>query len=228
MRRDPAAFRERFKKWKAGTKVYQYGIPYEDDSHNTDYDQARANQLGYTPDENNHLPTRDYETGRFLKSPAHPTVSLGVWGDMNMGYDVWYNNQDKSLYSQPNFTSTYRDRLPKFTTGAESVDNVNMGPKREISDAMFEKIKRGPVEKGLSGYDPLLGLLVSQKMLGKAFNIGRKIIKQRDTKIAKEDYRIARQNGYGPEVSRFIATDTYKNYLERLLDKTIRVLDFGL
>jgi hypothetical protein len=119
MRKDPTEFRKRFAKWKAGAKPYQYGIPYEDDNHNTDYDQARANQLNYSADETGHYPTRDYETGRYLKSPTHPTVTLGTYTDMGLGYDVWYNKKDKSLYSQPNFTSTYKDRLPKFEDGEE-------------------------------------------------------------------------------------------------------------
>lgn len=117
MRRDPTKFRERFKKWKSGAKPYQYGIPYEDDNHNLDYDQARANQLGYTADETGHYPTRDYETGRYLKSAAHPTVSKSVYTDMGLGYDVFYNQKDGQLYSQPNWGSTYKDRLPKFRMG---------------------------------------------------------------------------------------------------------------
>ena len=67
------------------------------------------------------------QDSRFLKSPAHPTVSMGVWGDMSMGYDVWYNDKDKSLYSQPNFTSTYKDRLPKFASGTEGYRYVQAG-----------------------------------------------------------------------------------------------------
>lgn len=142
MRKDPTAFRERFKKWKEGAKPYQYGIPYEDDSHNVDYDQARANQLGYEKDEKGHLSTRDYETGRFLKSPAHSTVSMGVWGDMNMGYDVWYNQRDKSLYSQPNFTSTYKDRLPKFAGGTEGYKYVQAGKNNEWSRITDDKMSK--------------------------------------------------------------------------------------
>ena len=127
MRRDPTEFRKRFQKWKSGAKPYQYGIPYEDDNHNPDYDQARANQLGYTPDETGHYPSRDYETGRYLKSVAHPTVSKSIYTDMGLGYDVFYNQKDGQLYSQPNWGSSYQDRLPKYNDGKSEYKYVQAG-----------------------------------------------------------------------------------------------------
>ena len=140
MLKDPTEFRKRFAAWKEGAKPYQYGIPYEDDNHNTDYDQARANQLGYERDNKGHLSTRDVETGRFLKSPAHPTVSKAIWGDMNMGYDVWYNDRDGQFYSQPGFFES-RQVLPRYKNGkSEWDDSTDFITKYEgFSDTTYQK-----------------------------------------------------------------------------------------
>lgn len=67
---------------------------------NENYNYYRANQLGYTPDETGHLPSRDYVTGMYLKSPAHPTVIKGIVGDIAEGYNPYYNQDDGQLYSQ--------------------------------------------------------------------------------------------------------------------------------
>ena len=50
------------------------------------YDIERAKELGYTPDSTGHMPSRDYETGRILKSPAHPTFQKALDEDANLGY----------------------------------------------------------------------------------------------------------------------------------------------
>lgn len=138
MRKDPTEFRERFAKWKAGEKVYENGlpaygggkstkkgsyylpgekirreldVPYD----NASYDYRRANQLGYEPDETGHLPSRDWITGRYLKTPTHPTESLAIYTDLGLGYDVFdkYGN----TYSQPNWGSTWQSRLPGYRKG---------------------------------------------------------------------------------------------------------------
>jgi hypothetical protein len=50
------------------------------------YDLARAKELGYKPDKDGHLPSRDFETGRILKSPAHPTFNKTIENDKKLGY----------------------------------------------------------------------------------------------------------------------------------------------
>lgn len=50
------------------------------------YDYDRANELGYTRGEDGHFPSRDYKTGRILKSPSHPTMPVTLLNDMRMGY----------------------------------------------------------------------------------------------------------------------------------------------
>ena len=123
--RDDNSFRERFKRWKKGGKPYKNGqiirdtdmmderveqtpvqsdIPYPMLT-SRDYDDARAWKLGYFQDAgaNGHLWTRDYKTGRYLKSATHPTTGMAAWEDMKEGYDVYQRNGQ--LYSQPNFST---------------------------------------------------------------------------------------------------------------------------
>lgn len=86
-------------------------VPYD----NSSYDYRRANQLGYEPDETGHMPSRDWITGRYLKTPTHPTESLSIYTDLGLGYDVFdkYGN----TYSQPNWGSTWQSRLPGYSGG---------------------------------------------------------------------------------------------------------------
>lgn len=145
MMKDPTEFRDRFTRWKAGEKVYENGlptygggkstkkgsyylpgektrreldVPYD----NSSYDYRRANQLGYEPDETGHLPSRDWITGRYLKTPTHPTESLAIYKDLGLGYDVFdkYGN----TYSQPNWGSTWQSRLPGYGGGKSKYDNI--------------------------------------------------------------------------------------------------------
>jgi len=73
-------------------------VPYRND----DYNYYRANQLGYAPDETGHMPTRDYETGIYLKSATHPTIMKSVVTDNAEGYEPYYNTQYKRMASRPN------------------------------------------------------------------------------------------------------------------------------
>ena len=100
MLKDPTEFRKRFAEYKKGKLPYKAGIPYDDDNHNLEYDHARAIQLGYTPDKTGHYFTRDYETGRYLKSPVHPTVMKSIVNDLAEGYNPYYNPNDGQLYSR--------------------------------------------------------------------------------------------------------------------------------
>ena len=110
MDRNREAFLNRFQRWKSGEKVYDRGIivPYED----KEYDYSRANQLGYTPDKTGHMPTRDYETGRYLKRPTHPTIMKSIVADLGEGYIPTYNKYDGQIYSH-----RFPDDLPKYKSG---------------------------------------------------------------------------------------------------------------
>lgn len=128
MRKDPTEFRKRFAAWKAGQKPYKGGVPYDDDNHNPVYDHARAAELGYQPDETGHYPTRDYETGRYLKSPAHPTVMKSVVSDLGEGYIPYYNNGQLysdtwvKPYKQEDVPIPYRykdGKLPGYKNGLD-------------------------------------------------------------------------------------------------------------
>lgn len=128
MRRDPTEFRKRFAAWKDGKKPYEAGIPYDDDNHNLEYDHARAAELGYKPDETGHYPTRDYKTGRYLKSPAHPTVMKSVVSDLGEGYIPYYNNGQlysntwMKPYKKEDVPTPYRykdGKLPEYKNGLD-------------------------------------------------------------------------------------------------------------
>lgn len=121
MLKDPTEFRERFARWKNGKQVYKNGVPYDDDNHNLEYDHARATQLGYTPDKTGHYSTRDYETGRYLKSPAHPTIMKSIVSDLGVGYNPYYDKRDGQMYSdtwmKPLKDEVNTPYLPKFGGG---------------------------------------------------------------------------------------------------------------
>lgn len=98
--------------YKNGKSPNRDGIPYDDDRHNLEYDHARAAQLGYLPDKNGHYSTRDYETGRYLKSPIHPTVMKGIVSDLGMGYIPYYNPTDGQLYSDTWMKPYKEEQIP--------------------------------------------------------------------------------------------------------------------
>lgn len=145
MLRDTNNFRQRYQRWKNGEKVYENGriLPYplRVDSY---YDQNRAYQLGYKHDESGHMPTRDYKTGRYLKSVTHPTISKSIYKDMELGYDVKYENG--SLYSQPNFGSQWKNKIPGYKGGKNSY-------KSRYSGIVLDYIKAVENPHN-SGYDP--------------------------------------------------------------------------
>lgn len=60
-------------------------IPYPERTGN-DYNYARANQLGYRRDRSGHLPTRDDQTGMYLKMPSNPTYLRALAEDASLGY----------------------------------------------------------------------------------------------------------------------------------------------
>lgn len=70
-------------------------VPYRDD----DYNYYRANQLGYKPDQNGHMPSRDEVTGMYLKKPSHQTVIKALASDLMEGYNPYYNPRDGQIYS---------------------------------------------------------------------------------------------------------------------------------
>lgn len=133
-------------------------------------------------------------------------------------------------YQQHQGTGFYKDgypKLPKFKDGEEGA--LNMGPKRHITPSELKNVTdKIPVEKGLSGYDPILGFFVGQRALGKMFSIGRQIFKTHLRKSAQQEYREARQNGHSPAMARIIASDGYVDSTAQALDKMTRLLDFGI
>jgi len=64
------------------------------------YDIKRAIELGYEPDGDGHLPSRDYETGQYLKAKNYYTTPMSIINDELLGYK---QRQDinGNLYSIP-------------------------------------------------------------------------------------------------------------------------------
>ena len=77
------------------------------------YDYQRAAELGYERDATGHFSTRDYQTGRYLKNPTHPTVMMSVVSDLGEGYYPYYNKKDGQIYSD-----TWM-KLPRYEDGKD-------------------------------------------------------------------------------------------------------------
>lgn len=71
----------------------------------TDYDFVQARDLGYQPGPDGHWPSRNYKTGRYLKSPVHPTLYKGIIADNSLGYYPYY--KDGAIY-----TNTWQGNEP--------------------------------------------------------------------------------------------------------------------
>lgn len=71
----------------------------------TDYDFVQARDLGYQPGDDGHWPSRNYKTGRYLKSPTHPTLYKGIISDNSLGYYPYY--KDGAIY-----TNTWKGNEP--------------------------------------------------------------------------------------------------------------------
>lgn len=71
----------------------------------TDYDFVQARDLDYQPGGDGHWPSRNYKTGRYLKSPTHPTLYKGIIADNSLGYYPYY--QDGAIY-----TNTWQGNEP--------------------------------------------------------------------------------------------------------------------
>lgn len=71
----------------------------------TDYDFVQARDLGYQPGDDGHWPSRNYKTGRYLKSPIHPTLYKGIVSDNSLGYYLYY--KDGAIY-----TNTWKGNEP--------------------------------------------------------------------------------------------------------------------
>jgi hypothetical protein len=67
---------------------------------NQDYDIERALELGYGRDASGHMYSRDYETGRILKSKNHETYQQALDDDRKIGYyPAEYNGQTYTVPS---------------------------------------------------------------------------------------------------------------------------------
>ena len=71
----------------------------------TDYDFVQARDLDYQPGGGGHWPSRNYKTGRYLKSPTHPTLYKGIISDNSLGYYPYY--KDGAIY-----TNTWKGNEP--------------------------------------------------------------------------------------------------------------------
>lgn len=71
----------------------------------TDYDFVQARDLDYQPGDDGHWPSRNYKTGRYLKSPIHPTLYKGIISDNSLGYYPYY--KDGAIY-----TNTWKGNEP--------------------------------------------------------------------------------------------------------------------
>ena len=71
----------------------------------TDYDFIQARDLGYQPGDDGHWSSRNYKTGRYLKSPTHPTLYKGIISDNSLGYYPYY--KDGAIY-----TNTWKGNEP--------------------------------------------------------------------------------------------------------------------
>lgn len=71
----------------------------------TDYDFVQARDLGYQPGDDGHWHSRNYKTGRYLKSPMHPTLYKGIISDNSLGYYPYY--KDGAIY-----TNTWKGNEP--------------------------------------------------------------------------------------------------------------------
>lgn len=70
-----------------------------------DYDFVQARDLGYQSGDDGHWPSRNYKTGRYLKSPIHPTLYKGIISDNSLGYYPYY--KDGAIY-----TNTWKGNEP--------------------------------------------------------------------------------------------------------------------
>lgn len=77
------------------------------------YDYQRAAELGYKRDTTGHFSTRDYQTGRYLKNPTHPTIMMSVVSDLGEGYYPYYNKKDGQIYSD-----TWM-KMPEYSNGKD-------------------------------------------------------------------------------------------------------------
>ena len=63
------------------------------------YDYKSAISAGLRPDETNHWPSRNPETGQILKGRRHPTISRTKKAERSMGYKI--TRKKGTLYSNP-------------------------------------------------------------------------------------------------------------------------------
>lgn len=132
------------------SKQYSEGGPIGD----SDYNQKRADELGYKKDSTGHLPSVDYTTGEFLKSKKHPTVYKEV---------EWYNSNDPAAIefrkkNNLDVSGEYMRYIPKPTIEmTPQMQQMAFTPttQKEVGD-WVKKHGSGRVEESMSPID-LLG-----------------------------------------------------------------------
>jgi hypothetical protein len=122
---------------------------------NSDYDIDRALELGYGRDESGHMYSRDYETGRILKSKNHETYQQALDDDRKIGYyPAEHNGQ---TYTVPSIGSPRKgpfsaeenakrphgrmQELPELQNGGQAtkLDSLNLLQNNKVLDQLIKK-----------------------------------------------------------------------------------------
>jgi hypothetical protein len=135
----------------SGVPLYQNGGKKQ----NSDYDIDRALELGYGRDKSGHMYSRDYETGRILKSKNHETYQQALDDDRKIGYyPVEHNGQ---TYTVPSIGSPRKgpfsaeenakrphgrmQELPELQNGGQAtkLDSLNLLQNNKVLDQLIKK-----------------------------------------------------------------------------------------
>lgn len=105
-----------------------------------DYDMTRALELGYGADSTGHFPSRDYLTGRILKTPFHPTFKQTIEQDRGQGYRPFLGKDGRVYTISPSDIPKQGPFAPKFRNGGVVPRNnaEQLRPNIEIN-------QRGPI-----------------------------------------------------------------------------------
>ena len=78
---------------------------------------TRALELGYGADSTGHFPSRDYITGRILKTPFHPTFKQTIEQDRSEGYRPFLGKDGKVYTISPSDIPKQGPFAPRFRNG---------------------------------------------------------------------------------------------------------------
>ena len=173
----------------------------------TNYDQYRAQQLGYGPADNGHYPSRDRITGDILKYPQHPTFLKALLDDARLLYlptkdrkkgrsrtDTWDGNEN--ILNNVNYFDHSYHGLSRFEKGKK-------GQRLQL-DPETQRLMDIQSKQGMSGSDPVGEEFVKVYSGSKAFNTLGNLIRAYRFKNAAEAYRAYRNGGFSRGVSKHI------------------------